>query len=107
MYYVNFIRTYSIYKFGGYSIMKFFLLILAIVWVLVILLTIYFKINFLGLDTNTWGLIFSAIFALPTSLMYFHERKGSGKKIIQQNASATQNSSIVQVGRDYKNGEQK
>lgn len=87
--------------------MKIFILILAIAWVLVISLTIYFKINFLGLDTNTWGLIFSAIFALPTSLMYFYERKRSEGKIIQQNASATQNSSIVQVGRDYNNREEK
>lgn len=87
--------------------MKVFILILAIAWVLVISLTIYFKVNFLGLDTNTWGLIFSAIFTVPTSLMYFHKRKRSGEKIIQQSASATQNSSIVQVGRDYNNREKK
>ena len=77
--------------------MKFFTLILAIIWALTIFITIYFKVDFLGLDSNSWGLIFSAVFAICASILYFYGNKSS----IKQKALAKDNSSVMQVGRDY------
>lgn len=86
--------------------MKIFTLILAIIWALTVLITLYFKVNFLGLDSNSWGLIFSAIFAICASILYFFESKISKKTSIKQKALVKNNSSVIQVGRDY-NGEKK
>ena len=86
--------------------MKIFTLIVAIAWALTIFVTLYFKINFLNIDSNAWGLIFSAIFAIFTSILYFYENKTSKESSIKQKASAKNHSSVVQVGRDY-NSERK
>lgn len=84
--------------------MKFLTLILAIIWALTIFITVYFKVNFLGFDSNSWGLIFSAIFAICASILYFYEGKKSKNSYIKQKASAKDNSSVIQVGRDYTSG---
>lgn len=84
--------------------MKIFTLIIALAWALTIFVTIYFKVNFLGLDSNSWGLIFSAIYAICASILYFYGSKKSKNSSIKQKASAKDNSSVIQVGRDYTSG---
>lgn len=84
--------------------MKIFTLVVAVTWALTIFATIYFKANFLGLDPNTWGLIFSAFFGVCTAILYFYECKKTKNSSIKQKACVKDNSSVIQVGRDYTSG---
>lgn len=79
--------------------MKVFALFFSIFWTLAIILILYLKVTFLGLDVNNLSLILSAIFAVITAILYFYPSSG---EVVKQTASAKNNSSIVQVGRDYK-----
>ena len=49
--------------------MKTLYLLVAIVWVLTVGSAIYFKIDWLGYDYNTWAIIFSALHALLASVV--------------------------------------
>lgn len=79
--------------------MKIFALIFSILWIISVSVILYFKITLWGLDANNLSLILSAIYAFITSVMYFYP---SSEATIKQTANADNKSTIIQVGRDYK-----
>lgn len=79
--------------------MKIFALIFSILWVISVSSILYFKVTLWGLDANNLSLILSAIYAFITSILYFYP---SSESTIKQIAKADNKSTIIQVGRDYK-----
>lgn len=79
--------------------MKILALVFSILWAITIIVILYSKVTLFGLDANNLSLILSAIFAIITSVLYFYP---ASEPSVKQVAKAENNSSIVQIGRDYK-----
>jgi len=73
-------------------------LLVAIVWVLTVGSAIYFKIDWLGYDYNTWAIIFSALHALLASVVAL---LGSGSGV-RNSAKASNGSTVIQAGGNIK-----
>lgn len=82
--------------------MKTFTLLFSIFWVISIIVILYFKVTFWGLDANNLSLILTAIFGVLTAIMYFYTSNQSKSIKVKQTANADNRSTIIQVGRDYK-----
>lgn len=78
--------------------MKTLYLLVAIVWVLTVGSAIYFKIDWLGCDYNTWAIIFSALHGLLAAIIaMFGSNSG-----VRNSAKASNGSTVIQSGRDVK-----
>ncbi|WP_218650173.1 hypothetical protein [Acinetobacter baumannii] len=82
--------------------MKVIILCFSILWAISVLIILYCKVNIWGLDANNLSLVLSAIYAILTSTMYFLDKKVLSKKQVTQSATADNSSTVIQVGRDYK-----
>ncbi|MDC4518534.1 hypothetical protein QDR31_08220 [Acinetobacter baumannii] len=82
--------------------MKTFTLLFSIFWVISIIVILYFKVTFWGLDANNLSLILTAIFGVLTAIMYFYTSNQSKFLKVKQTATADNRSTIIQAGRDYK-----
>ncbi|MBA5697362.1 hypothetical protein DJ022_07590 [Acinetobacter radioresistens] len=80
------------------SSLKILYLLVAIAWVLTVGSAIYFKIDWIGYDYNTWAIIFSALHGLLAAIIaMFGSNSG-----VRNSAKASNGSTVIQAGRDIK-----